>query len=224
MKIYNTHKTVFSIQNNAKQFLNGLTSNELDAPHNAFLNIHGRIIVVFDLFRIGEDQFLIAINPDYEAALLEHIERFVALSGVKVEKMDYQVYYDLDGDVSVSEEGWAIGQRHGKLIITNQSLEDNVSEEDFTEFRIKSGIPWHGIDFKDELVLNVSLTDYVSFTKGCFLGQEPVSKVYNRSKPTWKLVVRHEDDCSAEEKAKMTSIVNEPASGKKIGFVFVKNS
>ncbi|MBP6344212.1 MAG: hypothetical protein KA403_09765, partial [Candidatus Omnitrophica bacterium] len=64
---------------------------------------------------------------------------------------------------------------------------------------------------------------HVSYTKGCFLGQEPIAKVHNRSKPTWKLVVRPEDESSPEDQAKMTSKTRDPQSGKIIGFVFVKN-
>ena len=41
-------KIVLSIKPNAETFLNGLTSNALDAPQNAFLNLHGRIIATFD--------------------------------------------------------------------------------------------------------------------------------------------------------------------------------
>jgi hypothetical protein len=55
------------------------------------------------------------------------------------------------------------------------------------------------------------------------LGQEPISKVYNRSKPSWKLVVRFEDDCAPEEKGRMTSKMKDPETGKALGFVFVSN-
>jgi folate-binding Fe-S cluster repair protein YgfZ len=73
-------------------------------------------------------------------------------------------------------------------------------------------------------LLNVSeREDLVSFTKGCFLGQEPISKVHNRSKPTWKLVVKSAEDCPPEERSKMTSQAIDPQTKKTRGFVFVKN-
>jgi len=48
MKIYKSNKTVLSLRNNAVAFLNGLTSNAMDKPWNAFVDIHGMIISVFD--------------------------------------------------------------------------------------------------------------------------------------------------------------------------------
>jgi len=71
--------------------------------------------------------------------------------------------------------------------------------------------------------LNVSENDFVSFTKGCFLGQEPIAKVHHRSRPTWKMVVRFEDESSVEEKVKMTSKTSDPGTGRILGFVFVGN-
>ena len=90
-------------------------------------------------------------------------------------------------------------------------------------FRLKNRIPIQGVDYNDDMVLNVDEHDFVSYTKGCFLGQEPVAKVHNRSKPTWKLAVRYEDELSDEEKAKMTSKILDPQTKRAMGFVFVRN-
>lgn len=224
MRVYKTQKQVFCISKGASKFLDGLTSNKLDQPHNAFLTIHGRIVVTFDQLRIGEDEFVIAVESKYTDQLLAHVDRYVKLSGVKFEKLDHSVYFDLDNTVSVNDGGWVIEQKQGRLIITEEKLEENISDEEFTLFRLQHNIPQHGIDYTDEMLLNVSTKEFVSFTKGCFLGQEPISKVYNRSKPTWRLEVRSEGDCSDEETQKMTSKVKDPRTAKVLGFVFVSNN
>ena len=90
-------------------------------------------------------------------------------------------------------------------------------------FRVVNHIPVQGIDYRDEFLLNISDEEFVSYAKGCFLGQEPISKVHNRSKPTWKLVVRYQDECTEEERQKMTSVVVDPATRRTMGFVFVRN-
>ena len=51
-----------------------------------------------------------------------------------------------------------------------------------------------------------------------------MAKVHNRSKPTWQLVVRYEDELSVEEQAKMTSKAVDPKTSRALGFVFVKNT
>ncbi len=223
MRIYALEKVILSFQNNPTQFLNGLTSNSLDKSQNAFVNIHGKIIAVFDQAKITDEEFWIALESLFAAVVLEHLDRYARLSGVKIEKLNKNVYFDFEGNVSLVSSDVTIPQKRGRLIITERSLSANVTEEEFRLFRLQNNIPLHGVDYQDEFLLNVSETDHVSFTKGCFLGQEPISKVHNRSKPTWKLVVKYEDECSEEEKQKMTSKTTDPASGRILGFVFVKN-
>ena len=48
---------VLSIKGSAAGFLNGITSNTLDAPLNAFLNLHGRIIATFRQKKISDDEY-----------------------------------------------------------------------------------------------------------------------------------------------------------------------
>ncbi len=227
MKNYKLNKIVLSIKNSPEKFLNGLTSNELDKSNNAFLTINGRILATFDQLKINENQFIILVEKPYVEGLLTHLERYRMLSGAEIEQLDRHVYFDID---PVEEQPgscllscWIIPQKKGRIIISEEPLETNVSEETFTLFRLDNNIPVHGIDFKDEMLLNVSTTEFVSFTKGCYLGQEPISKVYNRSKPTWKLVVKYEDECGDEERGKMTSVMKELGASRRKGFVFVRN-
>lgn len=223
MKLYKLNKAVLKFRNNTSQFLNGITSNEIDKPNNAFLNIHGKIVATFDQIKISEDEHQILVEQNYVDKVLEHINRYVKLGGVQVERLNDFVYFDLLADTEVQDGDRTIPQKMGQLLVTTHEREVNVSDEEFTLFRLQNNIPLHGTDYHDEMLLNVSTKDFVSFTKGCFLGQEPISKVYNRSKATWKLIVKAEDDCIDEEKTKMTSKIKDLESNKIIGFVFAKN-
>jgi folate-binding protein YgfZ len=47
--------------------------------------------------------------------------------------------------------------------------------------RVEAGMPRYGVDFsEDNLLLEVALDDAVSFTKGCYLGQEVVERIRSR--------------------------------------------
>ncbi|MBF0490848.1 MAG: hypothetical protein HQL15_09620, partial [Candidatus Omnitrophica bacterium] len=86
-------------------------------------------------------------------------------------------------------------------------------------------LPVMGVDYQaDDFVLNIDEHTFVSYTKGCFLGQEPVAKVHHRSKPTKKLIVKAEAECTPEERLIMTSRITDPQTGVLRGFVFVKNN
>lgn len=222
MKLYKLNKVVLSVQPEAVRFLNGLTSNAMDKTNNAFLNAHGRVVATFEQLKLSEDHFLLIIEKPFVEAALAHLDRFLRLSNVKVAQEDYSVYYDLNKEYAPEDGEWVIVQKAGQLVITSRELPAQVTEEEFALFRLKNGIPQQGTDYNNEMILNVS-EDFVSFTKGCFLGQEPVSKVHNRSKPSWKLVVRSEDECNDELKKKMTSKTMDPETGKSLGFVFVSN-
>ena len=208
MKIYQLESKVISFQNHPELFLNGLTSNDMTAPHNAFLNLHGRIIATFDQVKMSDDEIWIVVANSAVEPLAQHLDRYLKLGGVTMQKRDEKVYFDLDNAA--------------QLVVSQNEYPSSVSEDEFRLFRLKNNIPLHCVDYTDEMILNVGY-DFVSFTKGCYLGQEFVSKVHNRSKPTWKLVVKAEEECSEEEKAKLTSKVFDPQSGKALGFVFVKN-
>tara|TARA_B100000745_G_C20073873_1_gene366683 strand:+ start:43 stop:723 length:681 start_codon:yes stop_codon:yes gene_type:complete len=222
MDIYKLNKSIYLFKNNAVEFLNGLTSNDMDKPRNAFLNVHGKIVATFDQQKISEDQVLLVLEKEYNDVVFTHIDKYLKLSGIRTQGLENHVYFDLSGNSTLENIQWEIPQKKGRFIISAKEYESNVSDEEFLRFRLRNDIPWLGIDYKDDFLLNVSINEFASFTKGCYLGQEPVSKVYNRSQPTWQLVVRSEQECSEEEVKKMTSKCE--IDEKVMGFVFVKNT
>src|SRR5271170_2866696 len=96
MRLYKLQDTVLSIKGNASAFLNGITSNTLDAPLNAFLNQHGRIIAVVRQQKISDEEFLISVPVIAKDNLLKHLERYARLSHVRIEPSAHGVYIDLD--------------------------------------------------------------------------------------------------------------------------------
>ena len=63
-----------------------------------------------------------------------------------------------------------------------------VGEEAQNILRIEAGIPRYGADFtEDNLLLEVGLDDAVSFSKGCYLGQEVVERIRSRGHVNKKL-------------------------------------
>ncbi len=64
-----------------------------------------------------------------------------------------------------------------------------VGEEAHNILRIEAGISRYGVDFSEEhLLLEAGLKDAVSFTKGCYLGQEVVERIRSRGHVNKKLV------------------------------------
>jgi len=54
--------------------------------------------------------------------------------------------------------------------------------------RLEAGIPRYGIDFDEEnLLIEVGLEDFYSYTKGCYLGQEVIERIRSRGHVNKKL-------------------------------------
>jgi folate-binding protein YgfZ len=85
-----------------------------------------------------------------------------------------------------------------------------IGEEALETLRIEAGIPRYGTDFtEDTLLLEIGLDTHVSFTKGCYLGQEIVERVRSRGHVNKKLCgllidgavpARHGDAIRVDEK------------------------
>ncbi len=221
MRLYKlSNKLVIRVKRNACEFLKGYTSNVLQAPRNAFLDLHGKIVAVFDQKVLSADEVLIVIERQFFERLKNHLDKFLKLGDTILEPTDYNIYFDLEGNYQPKEDEFVTPL----LIITNKELPVDISDQDFTLFRLKNNIPLQGVDYDEELLLNVADEEFISYTKGCYLGQEIIARVHYRSNPPKKLVVKSEDECAPEEKGRMTSKTPDPRTWKTIGFVFVVNS
>lgn len=75
-----------------------------------------------------------------------------------------------------------------------------IGEEAHNILRLEAGIPRYGVDFTDDnLLLEVDIEESVSFTKGCYLGQEVVERIRSRGHVNKKLCgLVLEGDAAAE--------------------------
>jgi glycine cleavage system T protein len=98
---------------------------------------------------------------------------------------------------STGEDGYEIwAGAHGLLALWAAACGQAPTYEMFpcgTEalesLRIEAGIPRYGAELgEDTLLLEAGLLNAVSFTKGCYLGQEIVERARSRGHVNWKLV------------------------------------
>ncbi len=220
MRIYQLDKRAFLFSPKPEDLLKGVSSNLLNEPRNALLTAQGKIIAVCDQKQLSDDDVLLVIDSFAAEACRELFKKFSLFTETNWKELDDSVYYDLDGDAGMEGAVAQIDQRVGKIIVGGD-LQGTVSDEVFTEFRLDQQMPLHGIDYTDEMLLNVYPDDHVCYTKGCFVGQEVIARVHNLSKPPRQLVVKYEDECSTDEQEKMTSKVCETSSDRVKGFIFV---
>jgi glycine cleavage system T protein len=108
-----------------------------------------------------------------------------------------------------------------------------VGQEALETLRVEAGIPIYGTDLsEDNLLLETGLEQHVSFTKGCYLGQEIVERVRSRGHVNRKLCgllidgtvsARHGDAIKTTDKqiGAVTSSVFSPRLGRAVALGYV---
>ncbi len=225
----------------ATTFLNGLITNDIkDATENSWLpavfpTVQGRVIGAVRIAR-EDSVFLIDTDAASHEAVLKTISRFtlagdfhvldvsseIALltvqgkrAGEVVEKNETvtvieathtgEVGFDLL--VNVND----VASVKEKLVAAGAQI---VSPEVFEILRIEAGIPRHGQDMDESnVVLEANLDDAISYTKGCYLGQEIIIRIKHRGHVAKKLTGM-KFDRPVESGATITS-----EDGKEIGRV-----
>jgi glycine cleavage system T protein len=127
--------------------------------------------------------------------------------------------------VAVAQRLTEIGRRFAAAWIGQEALEI---------LRLEAGIAQYGTDItEDNLLLETGLDNHVSFTKGCYLGQEIVERVRSRGHVNRKLrglliggatPARHGDAIRADDKqvGMITSSVNSPRLGRAIALGYLQ--
>lgn len=209
-------KAVLRFSPKASEFFKAYTSNVPEAPKNAFLDRSGKIVATCDQLKISLDEILVVIEGAFRERLLKHLEKFLLFSETKIEYSNLKAYYDLDKSYVLKKDDYEILFKDTRLILTEKNLESTVSEEDFRLYRLRHHLPIQGIDYDEEMLLNIGNEDYVNYEKGCYLGQEIIARVHYKSKPPRKLIVTFESP--------QTSVTIDPETGKSIGFSLALDS
>jgi len=113
------------------------------------------------------------------------------------------------------EDGFDIFIDSSRKAELQQALEDAgaspVGEDTFEILRVEAGIARYGQDMDDtNVVPETNLDDAVSYTKGCYVGQEIIVRIKHRGHPAKKLTaLRFETDQQIEPGAVIRSKENQ---------------
>lgn len=118
-----------------------------------------------------------------------------------------------------SEDGFDLVVDSARAGDLRQALTDAgatpVSEETFEILRIEAGIARFGRDMDETNVIpETNLDDAVSFTKGCYVGQEIIVRIKHRGHPAKKLV-----GLKADRPLEPGAIVTSAAVSPKVGHI-----
>ena len=220
-------KVVYKISGDTN-FINGITTNEMTKHTNAFLDTFGRLIAVVDQTFVGEDLYVV-LEEKYEQAFLEHMNKYIKFVKAHMEKVALKVVHIIGkeglGEMTIPKAIGYLALLKGVSAL--QQLKE-LSDKDYTTIRIENNISIQGIDFDNNMFLETNMDDTISYTKGCYLGQEVMSKVHNLGKAPKKLVRMVFDDLpekvtrDGEDVGTITSSCFSPKYNKFLAFVMLK--
>ncbi|MFG1375620.1 YgfZ/GcvT domain-containing protein [Xanthobacter autotrophicus] len=188
----------------ASKFLHGVitcnvqTMAKGDSRYGALLTPQGKIISDFLFYAEGEDVFLFDVPAERAEDLLKRLTFHRLRAKVTFEKADDFAVAAVFGDAGEVPDGAlypdprlaALGQRLVLPLAAAQALSSDAAP--YEAHRIALGIPRGGPDFAygDTFPHEADMDQLggVDFKKGCYVGQEVVSRMEHRSTPRNRLV------------------------------------
>ena len=186
----------------AAEFLQGQVTNDVEGLqpgqgcYAALLNHKGKMRLDMRILR-GPDWIWIDTEPGADAVLLKTIETYSLGRDVTWESADEGIVSlvgepELDAVPPPEEHAWVEGERGiyvrtyaGVDMIGHDLPQADAPEDDAERVRIEAGIPRFGLDMDgDTIPQEAGINERaVSFTKGCYVGQETVARLFYKGKP-----------------------------------------
>ena len=244
----------------AVQFLDGMITNDMktldDGAHMlaAFPNAQGRLVALVRVLREG-DRFLFETEDATREKVFQNLFRFTYAGDFFVEDLSESYQYieifgvkdalpvvedtiTLKSDFSLDcfarpVDANAIG---GHLTAAGAVT---ISDDLYDTLRIENGIPKYGFDMDETTIVSeLGLKDMISYTKGCYIGQEIIARIHFRGHVAKQLtgVIRAEPPASAggflpgaelmspngKNAGRITSVTYSPKLKKQVCLAFVR--
>ena len=165
----------------AADYLQRMVSNDVEALavgeacDALLLTAKARVIAPLRVLRRGAEDFLVLTEPELGDTVRTQLLRTRFAAKVEVEPEEH--------------ESWLV--LGGEEVLDDRPAGDEVGEEELERWRIEAGIPRWGREIDDQILPAEAGLDetHISFSKGCYPGQEPIARQRYRGKVNRKLRV-----------------------------------
>lgn len=164
----------------ARSFLQGLTTQDVNllaqekALYAATLSPQGKYLFDYFLYQDG-DKILLDIEASRADELIKKLNIYKLRSDVQIEKTDLKVYVDAVLGVADPRSSKLL-----KRLITDKPQKTDAELADYEFLLLQNGVP----DSRDFIIDKSFVMHYrfedlhgVSFTKGCYVGQENTARM-----------------------------------------------
>jgi tRNA-modifying protein YgfZ len=162
----------------AEDFLQRMVSNDVAVAERCdalLLTPKARIVAPLRIVRRAPDDYLLLTEPELGDVVRTQLLRARFAAKVEIEPEEHESWLVLGGDEVLDE----------------RPPGDEAREEDVERWRIESRVPRWGKELDDSILpAEAGLEEtHISFSKGCYPGQEPIARQHYRGKVNRKLRV-----------------------------------
>jgi tRNA-modifying protein YgfZ len=140
-----------------------------------------RVIAPLRIWRRGGEDFLLLTEPELGARVRDELLRMRFAAKCEIELEEHESYL-LVGDDGPGIPNPDYGVTAVEVLDEAPPDLPELGEEELERLRIDAGTPRFGLDVDDRVLPAEAGLDetHVSFTKGCFPGQEPIARLRYR--------------------------------------------
>ncbi len=171
----------------AEDYLQRMLSNDVTGELCAALLLtpKSRLIAPLRVWRRGPDDFLLLTEPELGEVVRSTLLRARFSSKCEIELEDHTSTV-----VFAGTEGLP-GELPGSVEVIDAEVQPTLEAEELERARIEAGVPAWGKELDDSILPAEAGLDrtHISFTKGCYPGQEPIARLHHRGKVNRRLRV-----------------------------------
>jgi folate-binding protein YgfZ len=169
----------------AISYVQSMVSNDVAAlapgegVYALLLTPKARIVADLEVFRVGDDELALAAHPDVGAAALETLLRSRFRAKVDLEPSDGALVWGGETDGALATLATPAGP---VALLPAAPADAERSLGGWEVARVEAGVPRYGREFDESAMpAEAGLVPLaISFTKGCYPGQEPVARLQHR--------------------------------------------
>ena len=167
-------------------FLDGLSTNKVESScSTVFTTTSAKIIDVVDVIEVGDNLAVVGYGP-YKDKVLDHLQPRILQQNVAIRDITDLNNVYLSTEEYPAETGITVTRSFlGWILVTSvkNSLQESMSLELFTDYRTMNIIPYQEHEITPDVhPFNCGLEHLVHESKGCYIGQEILTRMRSRGK------------------------------------------
>jgi len=206
----------------------------------SFCNVQGRVIASA-FIQERNDQYDLILSSEIIDDLENHLQRYILRSKVLIEQSDEKTFGAYKSDINEDSKECRSLKNDPKRVLTlssqvPESIDNFITSEEWIRCDIENSIAIINKESTEKFIpqmLNLDILDAVSFSKGCYTGQEVVARVQHRGKikqRMFKFITENEDlishgsEIHHESKKVGTVVISELIDNYTIGLAVINSA